>query len=249
MINKYLNFLPAIALLIYVQQACAIGITLTNDSSNIAVSTSVDALSFGVEDVQTISDLPYSVTTSAQQPGGITSSGAWSFTNSTNQAVLTGNVNLSNPVASPNSSATAFQHLSFSLSEQADYALTGNLLVTPNSVGAAAGLTGEIYLVDTNNDIYFGESIATSSGLIELPSVSFGTNTGSLAAGNYIVRLTSYLKNGDATGGFTLTLNTTPTTPPDNGGGGSSVPDTGSTVMLLGMALAGIGGIRHKLKI
>ena len=77
---------------------------------------------------------------------------------------------------------------------------------------------------------------------------SFGSMTGSLGVGSYSFVLTNEVRNGQGGSSvsdfLTLTL-----TRPENSGGGNGVPDTGSTVMLFGMALTALGAIRQKLAI
>ena len=79
--------------------------------------------------------------------------------------------------------------------------------------------------------------------------VQTGSLTGQLLAGTYTFSMLGDIRNGlggngQGTFNFTMKANDV-VTPPDNGG--SSVPDAGSTMMMLGMALTAIGGIRSKL--
>ena len=64
------------------------------------------------------------------------------------------------------------------------------------------------------------------------------TTSSGPAAGNYRFILDGMIRNGDSD--FTW--------PGRNcdGNGGNPVPDSGSTVMLTGLALIALGGIRHK---
>ena len=66
------------------------------------------------------------------------------------------------------------------------------------------------------------------------------TASGGPAAGNYRFVLDGMIRNGDSD--FTWPRNC-------DGNGGNPVPDSGSTVMLTGLALIALGGIRHKLKL
>jgi VPDSG-CTERM motif len=72
---------------------------------------------------------------------------------------------------------------------------------------------------------------------------SIGSMTGSLGIGSYEFSFLSMVYNaqgGSSVSDFiTLTL-----TRPD--GGGNGVPDAGSTVTLLGMALLGLGGVARR---
>ena len=63
------------------------------------------------------------------------------------------------------------------------------------------------------------------------------TTSSGPAAGNYRFILDGMIRNGDSD--FTWPRNC-------DGNGGNPVPDSGSTVMLAGLALIALGGIRHK---
>ena len=64
--------------------------------------------------------------------------------------------------------------------------------------------------------------------------------SGGPAAGNYRFVLDGMIRNGDSD--FTWPQNC-------DGNGGNHVPDSGSTVMLLGLAVIVLGGVRHKRKL
>ena len=64
--------------------------------------------------------------------------------------------------------------------------------------------------------------------------------SGGPAAGNYRFVLDGMIRNGDSD--FTWPQNC-------DGNGGNHVPDSGSTVMLMGLAVIVLGGVRHKRKL
>jgi VPDSG-CTERM motif len=66
------------------------------------------------------------------------------------------------------------------------------------------------------------------------------TTSSGPAPGNYRFILDGMIRNGDSD--FTWPRNC-------GGNGGNPVPDSGSTVMLTGLALIALGGIRHKRKL
>ena len=66
------------------------------------------------------------------------------------------------------------------------------------------------------------------------------TASGGPAAGNYRFVLDGMIRNGDSD--FTWPQNC-------DGNGGNHVPDSGSTVMLMGLAVIVLGGVRHKRKL
>ena len=72
-----------------------------------------------------------------------------------------------------------------------------------------------------------------------------------LGRSSYIFHFMNDIRNGGSSSGagdFNLTLTAaTVIGPPPGGGNGNHVPDAGSTVELLGMALTALGAIRQKL--
>ena len=75
-----------------------------------------------------------------------------------------------------------------------------------------------------------------------------GSLTGTLTPGHYTLFASYDLQGGfggSVLGQFVMNLTSSVVQPPpDNGGGGgNSVPDSGSTMMLMGLALVAVGGI------
>jgi hypothetical protein len=89
------------------------------------------------------------------------------------------------------------------------------------------------------------------TGQLELAANgTFGTNTGILGA--YTVNYSNEVRQqqgGQGNGEFVLTLTSQVVEPlPNGGGGGTSVPDAGSTMALMGMALCTLGGFARRFK-
>ena len=259
MIKKYLTLLPALALLVFVKQACAIGIT----SNGYAIETYAQAANATPDsDITFYPTGPASFTagstsTSSGAPGVVATVNAnYNFTNTSTQASYSGLTNMQNQGTEPfSSSARDLGQYFFTLTEEVDYSISGFLNVLATTRG---NTTAEMRVELRNQDTlfpYFSQDIVNAGfpGLANLGNNVFtGSLTGTLVAGNYIFASSSDLRNGfggTAFSQFLLTLTPDSVVEPPPNGGGNGVPDAGSTVMLLGMALLGLGTIRQKLTI
>ena len=192
------------------------------------------------------STLPVAVTISPLNLGLTVAASSWSFVNTPTQAIWSGAQTLNNfGAVSPFSSrASASSELRFTLGETVTYSVTGSFLADLNDgatarSGALLGFRATeervppIYTeIDTTTGTPFGfNQFGDGVGSIA------GTNTGILAPGAYLFRFVREIRDGNGgsgNGSFALTLT-------------RSVPDAGSTLTLLGLALCAIGGIFRKV--
>jgi VPDSG-CTERM motif len=258
MIKQYLTLLPAIALLLYVKQACAIGITIDFSSFLSASAAGPLVINSQFESVQiTGADAAVSVASISPLNGNQTeAAGTIAFTNTAASAVFSGTSSLiqrGDPAFGGFANVQTI--LRFALTESVDYSIAGSLNATLLGSNTSADINGDLF--GNGQQIYREAETITGSGGGQLVydnsgSSLVGSNSGTLAAGLYSMSFLQALRNdlgGSATGSFSLTLNSHDVVEPPPNGGGNGVPDAGSTVMMLGMALTAIGGIRHKLKI
>ncbi len=244
--NKLKFPLAVLALSLFpLGKACAIGITInpTTYMSSTAVGLALPL----VEDIyQPTSSDPFAVSTSAVSGVSI-SNATWSFVNTNASAILSGNFFLSAFGTEGSTIATRVYTLfDFALTKSATYSISGNLSWSifsegQSSVGeiAASFLTG----IPPGDVLYFDQDFPSTEAPVELDNAGLaqGSNTGTIAAGLYRFIFSSEIRNGlgaRGNGGFNLTLTAVPPGPTPQ-----PVPDAGSTLALLGMALFTLGGI------
>ena len=226
-------------------KACAIGISI-NPASYMSSSAVGLALPL-VEDIYqpTSSDL-FSVSTSAIS-GLSNSNAAWSFVNTNTSAIFSGSHFLSALGAQGSTIlARAYTLFDFTLTETVTYSISGTLSWSIFSEGqssvseiSASLLTG--IGIPPGDVLYFDQDFPISETPVELDNAGLaqGSNTGTLEAGLYRFIFWSEIRNGigaRGNGSFDLTLTAVPTPPPD--GCGNPVPETGSTIMLMAIAMA-----------
>ena len=175
--------------------------------------------------------------------GGLTMAAAsWNFVNTEKVAVWSGSQVLQNDGAQAgyNSAASAHSSLSFLLFEPVTYMVKGGLLSDVGE-GGQSNLMAWIEKYDLSGDgrwmdIY---TEVDRSGGARFPllsigdgqGVSLGSATGILEPGKYLFNYLASIGNGvggDANGSFSFTMT-------------RNVPDSGSTLMLLGFALSALG--------
>lgn len=148
-----------------------------------------------------------------------------------------GDRSLFDGIANTNSSAYGASWVFFTLTEEVYYSITGNFLYGGLFDPAYSGSGGVgVGLYADSGTAYETDGSRNTAGYVELGDnpihYIYGSDTGRLPAGQYRFLVTSSLKNGVGTGQVVLTL---------------SVPDAGSTMTLLGMALAALGCLKRRI--
>jgi len=222
---KFLTFLPILALSL--ARASAIGITL--DQATLTSTAN------GVLSIQTIFSPPSFFLSHLQGPGGRPlATASWHFANTSTEAILEEDFFLSNTGNTvPGSDTSAFGTIYFTLSEAVNYSLNGTL-----EMGTQGGWTYLNLGLGLPGVVYNSTLITTVPGVFH-PAPLIGT----LGPGSYFVGTTNGAQYGaEAIGEVFLRLTAlTPNT-------GSPVPDAGSTMTLMGMALCTLGGIARRVK-
>ena len=187
--------------------------------------------------------LPVAATTSPLNLGPTVAAVLRNFVNSPTQAIWSGaqtfiNLGAVSPFAS---GAGAYGEFRFLLSETVNYSVTSNFIAGLNDGATARSFArlekrGEPDFQFKN--VYL-ESDQTT-GIIRLGDgvgALVGTNTGILEPGSYLFSFGAEINGGNggtANGNFSFALT-------------RSVPDAGSTLTLLGLAVCAIGGIFRKV--
>ena len=166
------------------------------------------------------------------------SASSWNFTNTADQAVWSGQQTLINDgaVAGFSSYASVSGAFRFLLYESVNYSVTGDLRV---NLGEGAQASTFAWIEKRNlemdgrwDDVYQERDLlAAPFGSIQFgDSAQFGTSTGVLDPGSYYLSFASWIRDGEGGSGYgNFAFTFTP------------VPDGGSTLMLLGLALGAIG--------
>ena len=159
----------------------------------------------------------------------------WTYTQSAEQATFGGNWFLRGGSLSANAI------LQFTLTEPVSYSVTGNVRNHDNLPSDFASLNATIGFGDSPFDVEavgFSSSasiLGQDAGLrANLPAI-----TGVFQPGEYFFKTYSFGNSSDSHATIALTLSSLNT----------SVPDGGSTLMMLGLAICAIGGISRKLKL
>jgi hypothetical protein len=236
-----LNFFP-------LRNACAIPITI--NPSTLMYSAAVGIAVPPVEDIfQPTSSDPFAVNTTAIS-GLSTSNAAWNFVNTSASASFGGSYFLS-ALGTEGSTilARAYTLFDFTLTEAVTYSISGNLSWTIFSEGqstigeiSASLLTGTG--IPPGEVLYFDQDFPSTEAPVELDNTGLaqGSNTGTLEPGSYRFAFNSEIRNGlgaRGNGGFDLTLTAIPPGP-------TPVPEAGSTLMLMCMALCAIARSARK---
>jgi hypothetical protein len=250
--KKYLALLPAIALLALVKQACAIGITVDSNSHVFARVAPAENGGSADDSVPITGPSNVQAAVFSAVAGSRSARGDFSFTNDATTATFLGNTDIvNNSVGSSRNTSSVESQLNFTLTETVNYSIAGTSdLFLRDGAGALTfaqlmdTATFELLYRDLENVITPGSSVNTfdNSGIYAV-----GSMTGSLGPGSYRFLFLDQITDGEGgtrTGFVSLTL-----TRPDENGDGNSVPDAGSSVMLLGMALTAIGCLRSKFNI
>ena len=172
--------------------------------------------------------------------------------NTNASAIFSGNFFLSALGTEGSTIATRVYTLfDFALTKSATYSISGNLSWSifsegQSSVGeiSASFLTG----ISLGDVLYFDQDFPSTEAAVELDNAGLaqGSNTGTIAAGLYRFIFSSEIRNGlgaRGNGGFNLTLTAVPPGPTPQ-----PVPDAGSTLAMLGMALFTLGRIARRFK-
>jgi hypothetical protein len=203
----------------------------------------------------TVDSLPASTNTGILRSDDYTSaaSAKLGFENTDLRAVFSFSSSLATAIKlNPMTKTGSRAYLNFTLSEDVSYALSGSLVGTLATAlpekDIPAGVGGMSIVLE---DSAAGYIYQASQALTNTPGAfSFdasvgriGTATGTLAAGTYQFYIAEELYyGGSGTGNYSLVLTSLrePEAPPSN-----SVPDAGSTLGLLGLAMSAIGLVRR----
>ena len=221
---KFLIFLSILALSL--ARVSAIGITLDYIQFNSFVN--------GVNSTQTISSQSFSSFSSqtiGPGPGNQPRADVfWQFTNTSTDAIFEGDFFLSD-IRNPTFNTSIYNTFHFTLTEPATiYSITGKLEITRDG---AASLSANIGTVSPG--FLYGSAVQAfiPGGTFNSPPI-----TGTLTVGKYaFVSVGSAFFGGEAREEVSFRLHAVP----------QSVPDSGSTLMIIGMALATFGGIARRL--
>jgi hypothetical protein len=222
--------IPALSLA-FAWSAQAIGITVSPIWPVINVKAGYIGVSGAIQDFPEGDSFSITATTLDDKMLAI---GQWDLINNPNQAVLTQNTVLFDSTSDFRAWSSLWGF--FTLTEEARYSITGDILYAPFDP-ASSGIghvTVGLYKGETSNTLYetWGD-VENTSGHAELGQNSSyyvdGRSTSIIGPGDYRLYMGSYVVNGAAIGNVTMTLTT--------------VPDSGSTLTLLGAALIAIVGL------
>ena len=195
-------------------------------------------------------DLPFEFSTFAQVNDS-TASATWGFSNQQNKATFYSSASLvnNNPLIA-NDVSRALISVNFTLTETVDYAFSGSFkgILDPTETGLLHQQTIQALLgSDSERNppsgyVYAGTSQSTSSGHLSLPKIGdVGFSSGGpLTPGAYSFSFIYDLDGGAGSGEIELTLSRH-----KENGNGNHVPDAGSTMSMLGIALGGLSFIRR----
>jgi protein with PEP-CTERM/exosortase system signal len=229
--------LPVLAFALYpLERARAIGMSLGSGYTESWAGPLESDYSFP-------SALPVSWRTT--DSGGISlAASSWNFVNTAEVAQWSGSELL---IAGDQRQVGKRAALSFLLFEPVSYAVGGHLLTSlGDGTEALLGTRLERYDLDADHwrDVYSeydssgGESFAIL-GIGDGDGVRSGSARGVMEPGKYLFTYLAWItdgEGGDANGNFSFTMT-------------RSVPDAGSTLTLLGMAICAIGGIFRKVNL
>ena len=246
-----LNLLPTLALLLFpMSKASAIGINLVPDPSQTRVQSHVIDV-FAIpgpvtfQDVKNPTTIPYLDTTYAETRNPLTdsveskSAATWLLQNYETFAALSGHTTLFEERR--RTILASFGSFLFNITEEVSYAFGASFFVQQSSSSFLSGFSASLVNPITGETIYGGgETTILPSTLLTL------TSNGTLAPGTYRLSVGFSLveKLGSGNGDFTLTLTGTG----NSNSGGEHVPDAGSTMTLMGMALCTLGGIARRIR-
>ena len=195
-------------------------------------------------------------TASSTRNGSARSDASWSFDNMATQATWRSSQTLSDQVQANydgfSSSARAQSVLNFTLTEAVNYSISG-LLGGVLQAGATAEYFGNLVngfgspapIPSTwQEDELLTASTQVFGTLLAWSGNETGSLTGQLLPGTYAFAMTGDTRNGlggNGQGSFRFTMTPTVSTIP-------SVPDGGSTLILMGLAFSAIGVVRRRLK-
>ena len=138
----------------------------------------------------------------------------------------------------------------FTLTEDVNYAISGTFFgELPTNTTVPAGIATASVLLGQDYSPWLYTSSLNSSGpgafSLDVATAQAGTATGTLAAGTYQFNIGDNLYyGGSGTGSYSFVLTSLrqPEPPPSNG---NNVPDAGSTMWLLCLAMSAIGLVRR----
>ena len=154
---------------------------------------------------------------------------AWSFTNTAGQATVTGSLFLSE-------SNNMHGDFDFRLGEKVNYSITSLSLALLNEEGRLFTeilLADSVILPSTGRPPAYSESVTALSPLAAI----YLSDSGTLDPGRYTFHYASALVDGIAAFGFNFTMTSVPEA--------ISVPDTGSSLLLMSLGLGAIVFVRR----
>ena len=239
--KNLLTFLPILALSLI--PARAIQITIPHGSFGSVCAFGVDGtINYDVE----FNNPAFTVQTSAENVEACMN---FRFVNDSTSASFTGNTILHNQGGAGYAAAEAFADLTFTLEESVNYSVSGMLSSFLREGGQGnLQVSFQELIPGVQHDIYQDFGVTETSGVLFVDNAGpwlLGSQSGILEPGTYQARFYNSVRSGfhddtvdglggSAFGSFTLAMTA------------NSVPDTGSTIMLLGMALCALGGFSRE---